>query len=298
MQENELITMIINALIIFINIILIIIYIKNKAFHHYSFYCNLLLLIVILLNNIVRIFQTLEKNSKLNKFICYGQAILLSFSDSLILLIISMISSLAYFSVINKEYYKLHEKSIFLIFFFISLLISIILPIIYLFIDSPIKTSDHYCCPKDNEFNRIIYFSFTTLLLCLNVYNILSMLFYFSDKKKFHILHEGQNKLNYNYIFITLFLMLFSDGLLFFIILLKIDNILLLQDNDIDLWYILSCFIVEIFYCINKKILNLLLNIITCRHLRNENNDLQEHDSEREVFTGSEGIFSDLNLND
>ena len=303
MEIYELITFILNLIIIITCLILIIIYICNKSLHFYIFYCNLILLIILLLNNSLRIIIKQDKflmfKKKIPTYICYGQAFLLSFLDKLMLCTLTMSSFLISFGTTKNKFYKLYEKSFFYFFLCLSLFVSSILSALYLIKgDDLIENSDEdYYYPIIEDYNKTIDFSFVSFLLCFNFYLLLNIPFYLSEKMKTKIFGE-KNIINYNNAFIIIIFMFLINGFLYIISLLKIHDYLFFNKKYFDLCYASISLIIEIFYSINKKVARGLLCLINCCNTKNNNDkNSKEKDSDtRMTLTGSEGIISDISL--
>ena len=298
----ELITFILNISLISIGTILILIYITNKSLHHYPFYCNLLILLEIVLYNIFRIIIKNQKiifieiKSELKTNICYIQAFLLSFFEKLLLTTLSIDSFLTYFGTAKMYYYKINEKYFFYIFLLISIFISIFLPLLYLFKDSPKNLSEDACYPEISDYNKFIEFFFMSFLVCFNFYFILSVLFFLSEKMKL-LVEGGKNLTNYNSTFIMIIFMFLLNGFLYLIFLLNINKKMFINEKYFDIFFLSTCLIVEIFYCVNKRVVRAILYIITCGYIKINNKNIEEKESEtRVILTGSDGIISDLNL--
>ena len=304
MEIYELITFILNLIIIITSLIIIIIYIVNKSLHYYPFYCNLILLIIILLNNILRILVKKDKflffiEITINEYVCYGQAFLLSFLDKLMLSTLTMNSFLIFFGTTKNNLYKTKEKFIFYCFLCISIFVSIILPLIYLFKSNPNKSNENInlCYPIIDDYNRIIDFSFVSFILCFNFYLLINIPFYLSEKLKTKA-HTEKNIINYNKAFAIIIFMFLINGFFYLIILLNIKNSLFFDKQYFELYYTLTTLVIEIFYSINKGVARTLLCVITCNKIKNINDkNIKEKESEtRMTLTGSEGILSDISL--
>ena len=58
-----------------------------------------------------------------------------------------------------------------------------------------------------------------------------------------------------------------------------------------------ACIIIEIFYCVNKRVFISLIYIITCCREKKINRNTKEKESDaRFTLTESDGLYSDLNL--
>ena len=304
MKSHELITFILYLVIIITSLILVIIYIGNKSLHYYPFYCNLILLLIILLNNILRILIQKDKllfykEMKTNEYICYGQAFILSFLDKLMLSTLTMNSLLIFCGTTKKNIYKTYEKYIFYSFLCISIIISIILPSIYLFKSNLIESNENknFCYPIINGYRKIIDFSFISFILCFNFYLLLNILFYLSEKMKIKFYGE-KNTINYNNAFAIIIFMFLINGFFYLIILLKINNKLFFNEKYFDLCYSSISLIIEIFYSINKRVAKTFLFVITCGKKKyiNDKSTKEKDTDTRATLTGSEGMLSDISL--
>ena len=297
----ESIAYILKISLISISLILILIYIASKSLHYYPFYCNLLLLLIILLYNI---FSIIIKNEEIffikikDKFktnICYTQAFLLFFLDKLLLTTLSMNSFLTYFGTAKMNFYKSHEKTFFFSFLLISIIISIFPPLLYLIKDSP-KKIDELRVPAYGKYNRIVEFIFVSFLVCFNFYFILNVLLYISEKTKIFII-AGKNMNYYNSTFIMIISMFFLNGFLYLIRLLVINKKMFIDEKYFNIFFLSTCIIIEIFYCVNKRVFRSLVYVITCcREKKNNRNSKEKESDARFTLTGSDALYSDLNL--
>ena len=298
MEAHELITFILNLIIIITSFILIIIYIANKSLHFYLFYCNLILLLIIFLSNILLLIKRdkLLKNGEkgIFKYICYGQAFLLAFFDKLMIFTLTMNSFLIFYGTTNNKSYKSYEKSIFYLFLYINIFLSIFFSVFYLFYSNPgDKESDKdICYPSFDNYNKFIDFSLVSFLLCFNFYLLLNIPFYLSEKMKSKI-YEDKNIINYNNAFVVVIFMFLINGFLYLIILLNTYKKLFFGKKYFDLYYASISLIIEIFYSINKRVARTLL----CYKKYNNDKNIKEKESDSRMgLTGSEGILSDISL--
>ncbi len=306
--NEEKITYMLNIVIISISIILIIIYISYKFFHQYYFYCNLLFLFLFLINNILRIIEkrkdnTFNDDTSINDIICKTQAYLLSFTDKLILTILSMISFLTYYGNSNYIYYKTHESKFFFFSLLISILISLSLPLFYYFLGCSINLNSQICFIEYDEYdennnkcyNRIIDFCFVSFLLCFNFYYLLNILFYLTAVMRDKI-SAGKNVVNYNSNLVIIIFIYLFNGFLYLIILLRLNEKMFLDDKYFDLCYIITCLVIEVFYCVNKHVLKIFLYVLSCCRVKFNNNSKNEYTDNNRINTGSDILFSDLSL--
>ena len=163
--------------------------IKVKDLHSYPCYFNILS-VVISINNIARLINPGTDSDSIG---CKIQGFILALFDKLMLTTMTIYSIVAYLGIINLEFYKGNEKSIFIISTILSFLISLIIAI--LFILNGVVVYDDVCYVRSSidetvrnlKVNKeIIDVIVNSILL---VVNFLLLSFYISEKNyKFHLI--------------------------------------------------------------------------------------------------------------
>ena len=283
-------------IIVFYNLLLIFIYIKNKQ-KNYLKYFNIFFCISIFLNNIIRAIRndgTLEENN----FWCKFQAILLTISDKLIICLINNYSLIFYFGVLKTSFYTNNQKKICVVLVIISLLISIILAIIFVNIGGYgylnefcyVNTSDNLKITLDSIITGILFILSLFCLIC----TLLQLI-----KMKNRITNSKANYLavNIKYHIIRFGLYIIANIVLFTFILLIINDKLPWGSFLKDLIYILLYLIVEILYTLNKTILEEIKRLFTCK--KNDIfEDSKKNEKEFEIKNIKEKENSLINEND
>ena len=144
-----------SSFIVIFTVFLIIIYAKTKDLHSYPCYFNILLSSVIAIDNVLRLIPTYEdKNDKDDdsnfkhnyKFACKFQGFNLALFDKFMLTTMTIYSIISFLGLIKYQFYKSHEKCLFITLIIIGFLISLILAII--FIINGITNYDDVCYVK------------------------------------------------------------------------------------------------------------------------------------------------------
>ena len=276
---GSLIIPIFNGIIIFIALSILIFYFTNKSFLNYSYFNIIILCFIMLADNILRIITVNHDSSKVLQ---YGQAFLLVFFDRLILLEITMQAVICYLGIAQNNYYKDHTKKIFFVTLFLSLSISLILAAIFIF-DQDIKKYDNYFyCDDQNIRKRIIDTVFDSILLCANVFCFISIISTLTENNKDAKKHEASKELGYQYFLVKMYITFFINIFIFVESFLIIYDAFDYWELNIDLFYLSTCLILNIFYMVNKSTKDKILNL--CCRRRNEINfsilDKKDNDDE------------------
>lgn len=252
---------ILNAFIILITFYLIFVYLKSKEFHQFQCYNIIILSIIIFFDNILRLIP-------MDIFILrHIQAIVLTLFDKLILTIITSQALILYYGVCHTKLYYKREKYIFFISFFIGLFISIVLSLLYVIIGD-IKIGEGGITNYENEsiyfyaigtdFKKIADSIFNGILLFLNLFFSIILLIFIARKRKQVSLGIIED-LDYGHHNIKIILMLIINSFMF------VESYLIiyekLPDDFIDLIYLISCLLVDLYYSINKIIIKETLKI-------------------------------------
>jgi hypothetical protein len=254
MDENEYIfipTMILNFILILITFYLLFLYLKTEEFYDYSWIYIFNLSLSISIDNIVRIMLIPKEWSEILIF-QYFQAFLLVFFDKFILLILTMQIFIIYIGIMKTNFYYEHEKTIFLSTFCGSLLLCLIFGLIYSY-SGLIKYGIYYYA-EDTHLKHILDIVFNSIFLFLNTFfSIVNIINIIIKIKSIKASMKENDAHNYNLGRIILMLILSS--------LLYIESFLILfdkfpiSDDLIDFIYLITCFLIDVFYVFNQKVL-------------------------------------------
>ena len=268
-------TIILNVFLIIIFLCLIIAYIqlckekserKNKSNYSSFSFCNIMwLCFILLIDNLIRVIDTRQLDKKIQT----AQAFALTYLDKIIIAIISIINLYDCLMKTREECYLKHQTKIFWITLGFTRLVNIAL-IGYYFIISPGITNykddnyegNIYYYHKSSDVKVILDIAFDLFFLGLSLLIIIIMLI--SNLKKQCEVLQGEREDN-NYCIRSiyyLFLLIINLGLLIesiFIIMMKIDF------KIVDLIYLSSCLIVDLFYAVNKITISKLLECFSCK---------------------------------
>jgi len=265
---------ILNIFIILIAVFIFTLYIKDKNFHTVPCYNMMTISLLLLLDNILRLIPT--EGSEVFQFI---QAFILILFDKLLLCVLSVQAIIYYLGVIKTEVYYAKEKIIYILSLIISVVISIILASIY--ISHGKVNYGIYYYSSDSEIKRIIDPTFIGILILVNLFCIIILLVYVSGKKR-----EASKglieDLGYGHHFIRILLMFFVNMLTFIEQYLIIYDVLDGLHIDIDLLYLSTCLIIDLFYTINKTIYEETLKIFCHKTVNNPKNIKMEDDPNEE----------------
>ena len=253
-------TLILNIFIIIISFYLTILYIKSKTLHIYPCYNFLILSFVIFLDNIFRIIP-LDNNDVFK----YIQAFLLTSLDKLILSIIIFETFIIYLGVVKTKFYYKNEKIIFFSGLISNLIISFTLGGIFVYISDDLEKYGIYYYCEGNYTKKIIDLIYNSIYLFINTFCILILLLYMSTKKE--EAEEGIiEDLDYGRHYMKILLMFIFNSLAFIESYLIIYDKLPVPDEYIDLVYLVTCLLIDLFYTLNKIIYKETLKIF-CRNI-------------------------------
>jgi hypothetical protein len=276
MDENKysIPTIILNAVFILIAIYIFSLYIKDKNFHTVPCYNMMTISLLLFFDNILRVIPT--EGSDVFQYI---QAFILITFDKLLLCVLTVQAIIYYLGVIKTEFYYAKEKIIYIMSLIISVVISITLASIYISYGK-VKYGIYYYS-SDSELKRIIDPTFIGILIFVNLFCIIILLVYVSGKKR-----EASKglieDLDYKHHFIRILLMFFVNILTF------IEQYLIIYDAldglhiDIDLLYLSTCLIIDLFYTINKTIYEETLKIFCHKNVNKPKNIKMEDDNDED----------------
>jgi hypothetical protein len=247
----EIVTYILNFIIIFITLYLIFLLIKSRSFKIYPCYNITILSFIIFFDNILRIIPS-------NKIIEYPQAFLLTSLDKLLLTTITSQAIITFLGVCLTKIYFAHEKKIFLTTLIAGIYISCILSSLYIFISRTHVYSTYAYC-EDSHTKRITDTIFNAVFLSINLFCTLALLIYITKKRRQASLGIIED-LNYGHHHTKIVFMFLFNSLLF------IESYLIIYDkfpgNEVDLIYLISCLLILFYYTINKIIIKETLKLL------------------------------------
>ena len=273
MEVLDIITVVLNILLILISSYLFFLYLKSKSFHLYPCYNIIILSFIIFIDNILRIIDTRE----FPKVFQYIQAILLTYLDKLLLTTITSQAFIYYLGVVKTDFYYKYEKTIFYLTLLITMLIDLIIIIILFSISFEITNYKeengydgnkyyYYKAEEGKHYKKIIDTAFNTVFLLINIICISLLLFYISHKKKQASLGLIED-LDYGYHYTKFGFMFIINSTLFVESYLIIFNKIAIE--NIDIIYLSTCLVVDLFYTINKIIIKETLKIF-CTKIYNK----------------------------
>lgn len=260
---NQIPLIILNVIIIIISIYLVFLFFKSKTFHKYPCYNMIIFSFIILFDCIFRIIP-INYNSdnciKAEKVIAY----FIVMFDKLILATLSMQSVIYYLGALKINFYSTYEAIIFFTTFICSLVISGSLAGLY--ISDGFEAYDLYCYSTSTSRKKTIDTIFNSVYLIINLYCSIVTLRYISRKKQ-EVENGLIDDLNYNHHFNRLLIMLILNVFTFTESYLIIHDVL--TGDYLDLLYLITCLVVDLFYCINEEVYKETLKIF-CKKKYNQ----------------------------
>ena len=247
------------VIIIIITLLLCLIYLISKTFRSYPCYLNIILSFSILIDNLLRLIPLNNEENKedeINKnpsFLCYFQAISLAAFDKLMLTVITVNAYLTYIGFTMNEFYKNHIKELFIASISVALLISISLALIFTIQSKPIPY-ENVCYVKATVFKETTDAAVTAILAGINFFCIVNLLIHIANIIK--EIAVNKNKNDYIRHYYRIILSLFISAATFLIVILIIADSLFVDDNFIDLCYIIDALVVDLFYTCNRTVIN------------------------------------------
>ncbi len=265
MEKNLIVTIIINIFIILISLYLFFLFVKSKQFHTIPCYNMIMFSLILCIDNIFRIIPFGDEVQTYN-FMEYTQAFVLVWFDKLILATLSMQALIYYLGVTKTNFYYAHEKAIFAITFIISIIITLVLSIIYIKLFGLTKYGIYYYCddPDKEPYKGVkakIDTIFNSIYVTINIFCILGTLYYIWKKGKKATLGDQQDIDYKSQVLKTIFMFLINNWafLLSFLIIYDLINY-----NYIDIIYLTTCLVIDLFISINKTVIN-ETQVIFCR---------------------------------
>ena len=278
---------IMTSLTIIITLYLVAIYIISKSFRSYPCYLNIILSSIIVINNILRIIGIGEKGTKK----CYFQAFTLAVTDKLFFSFLSINAFLSYIGVVYFHFYSKNIKSLFIILNIIALFIGISFGLIFILIEEPVSYSN-VCYVDGNDYKKLTDIITTFCLYILYLYcNIKLLLYIIKVIKEFY--EAEKNIKDFSHHFYRILFSIIITTLSFLVVILIINDSLFLNDDLIDLFYIIVCLIVDLFYTFNKTVIRESY-ILFCSK-KAENGNKEEHEGENDIENENEDDDKDKN---
>jgi len=269
--EIEIPTIILNVVFILVAIYIFILYIKDKNFHTVPCYNMIIITLLLFFDNVLRIIPIGN-----NQTMQYIQAFILVFFDKVLLNILTIQAIIYYLGVIKTKIYYANEKVIYITSFVINLIIAIFLALIYIITNGKVKYGVYwYCGDNGTNLKKIIDSTFIGVLMAINFFCILILLIYISGKKRKASRGEIED-LGYCHHFTRVLLMFFVNMLTFIEQYLIIYDILYNYGINIDLVYLSTCLIIDLFYTINKTIYDETCVIFCHKNIKKPKNILME----------------------
>ena len=260
-EAVNIVTYIANSFIILITFYLIFLYIKGKEFHQKKVFNIILLGMTLFFDNILRLIP-------MDVYILrHIQAFLLTFFDKLILTTITSQALIIYFGACQTRLYYKNELAMFLVPLILGLAISAALTILYIIIankevgDGGITNFDgknNYFYVIGTDLKVLCDTIFNGVFLFVNVFCSVVLLIFLSQKKKKAELGIIED-LDYGHHHLKIILMFILNSMMF------IESFLIIYDkmpsDYIDLIYVISCLLLDLYYAINKIIIKETMRI-------------------------------------
>ena len=252
----------------------------------YPCYLNIILSSIIAIDNISRLFT-----NKKEGFFCQFQAITLAIFDKLIYTTMTVNAYLTYIGLSNNEFYMENIKKLFIITNSISFFIAIILGIIFLCNGT---VNYNVCYVKGGYFKETTDTIVMSILFVIYLYSSVNSLLFLLRNIKELSLNNSSIKGHLIH-FYRIFVSLFLSSLSFLITLLIINDSLFMNDDFIDICFISTCLVIDLFYTLNITIIKETIKLCCCKVeqlTEKEFYDSEESDNDND---NDEGRYSSLN---
>ena len=278
-EAINIVTYIANSFIILITFYLIFLYIKGKEFHQKKVFNIILLGMTLFFDNILRLIP-------MDVYILrHIQAFLLTFFDKLILTTITSQALIIYFGACQTRLYYKNELAMFLVPLILGLAISAALTILYIIIankevgDGGITNFDgknNYFYVIGTDLKVLCDTIFNGVFLFVNVFCSVVLLIFLSQKKKKAELGIIED-LDYGHHHLKIILMFILNSMMF------IESFLIIYDkmpsDYIDLIYVISCLLLDLYYAINKIIIKETMRIFCFKLYNKKYPDIKDADT-------------------
>ena len=278
-EAVNIVTYIANSFIILITFYLIFLYIKGKEFHQKKVFNIILLGMTLFFDNILRLIP-------MDVYILrHIQAFLLTFFDKLILTTITSQALIIYFGACQTRLYYKNELAMFLVPLILGLVISAALTILYIIIankevgDGGITNFDgknNYFYVIGTDLKVLCDTIFNGVFLFVNVFCSVVLLIFLSQKKKKAELGIIED-LDYGHHHLKIILMFILNSMMF------IESFLIIYDkmpsDYIDLIYVISCLLLDLYYAINKIIIKETMRIFCFKLYNKKYPDIKDADT-------------------
>ena len=240
-------TIIINVIIILITIYILILYIKSKELRSYSCAHILNLSIVFCLDNIIRLIPIPVDDSY--KIFHYIQAWLLASFDKTILLLLTVQVFTIYIAKMKTQFYLNHKKAIFLSNLLGSIGLSLLIGGLYLL--NGLDVYGIYYYVLGNNIKKVCDTVFNSIFLFFNTFFCGVIILNLAIKKGEMEKQIIDTDTDYEHDLCRMILMFFANSFLYIESFLIVYDILV-----IDLYYLISCFIINLIYSINPIVIS------------------------------------------
>ena len=259
-------TIILNFAIILTTFYLLFLYIKTNAFYNYSCANILNLSLMLSVDNIVRLLL-IPNSWNNNQILQYFQAFILVSLDKFILIVLTLQAFIIYIVLMKVDFYFNHEKAIFLTTFLGNLFISFLIGGLYLLFGI-VKYGTYYYA-KRNNVKTILDSIFNSIFLFLDTFFCLVIIFNMIIRKRKKKKRESLIYNDSGHRLIKIILMFILNSSFFIESFLILFDKLPVSDDLIDFIYLITCFIINLTYAINKKVL-IESKRLFCKKLCNE----------------------------
>ena len=267
---------IMTTLTIIITLYLVVIYIISKSFRSYPCYLNIILSSIIVINNILRIIGIGEIGTGK----CYFQAFTLALTDKLFFSFLSINAFLSYIGVVYFHFYVKNIKYLFIILNIIALLISIVFALIFILIEEPVSYSN-VCYVDGNDYKKLTDIITTFCLYLIYLFCNIKLLLYIIKVIK-ELYETEKSAKSFSSHFYRILFSIIITTLSFLVVILIINDSLFLNDDLIDLFYIIVCLVVDLFYTFNKTVIKESYKLFCKKKEENDNNKIYTKDNEDE----------------
>lgn len=288
---------IMTGLIITIALYLVVIYIISKTFRSYPGYLNIILSLVIAVDNILRLIGIGEKQTAT----CYFQALFLAIFDKLIFTSLIINSFLTFLGVTKYYFYSRKIKLLFIISNIIGLIIALAFGIIFTVVAEP-ESYENVCYVNSSTAKETTDTIINICLYLIYLYFNIKLLLYLGSVIKDLFVTNKKTK-NFSRHFFRIFFSIIITSVAFLIEILIINDSLFLDDDLIDLCYIILCLVIDLFFTFNITVIKETINLFSRKKNKDlnktnkgeTNNDKNKEDGETEDINEKEDDIDEYN---
>lgn len=286
----DIICYILSALIVFVTLFLIFIYIKTKELHSYPCYLNITISLVISIDNILRLIPFTsgknDDNDHKNELGCKLQGYALVLFDKLMLVTMTIYSITTTFGMVKYEQYQKYEKCSFISLTITGIILSLGTSILFMLNGAKKYGEICYVIYKEEELKvdkELIDTIVTSFLYFINFICNIYLLYHIKK-----VINESENEndekkvKDYSFHFWKYFVNFWLNNLTFIMVILIIKDKFFHINEIITLSYVFLSLLIVIFYAMNLRVLKEGKKLILCKKEIKEPFQIDEDEDDEE----------------